>query len=438
MSFLSDSLKEVAIPDALLVFKETYNQVAVQKVYFSECRPVAAYHTDDSPVEIFVPNQGNEYIDLQRSRLYVKARIVRADGSVLSQGENTGIINLPLQSLWSQIDVYANNKLVSLHGSHYPWKAYLKTILSLGTNAVKTQLLSQLFSMDSANFDDQNAFTGTNRGLAARYRLTKLSHIFDMEGPIYEDVFTLNRYLVNGVDLYLKLFRNRAAFLLMSGEDAPSYKVELLDVVFKACMIKIDEGVLLSHANIFEDRTAKYPLTRTEIKMNSVPAGSGSFIWQNVYSNNLPQKVFFVFVEQSAVNGNYTKNPFNFQNIADGMGLYVNGESVPARPMQMDLSINKNYVTPYVNLIETCDRWNKDEGFAISRDMFDKGCAIYGFNLAPGDYGGDYINLIRHGNLRLEVKFATPTTETYNCLAYAEFPALLEIDRTRDVKFTRV
>ncbi|WP_217349051.1 hypothetical protein, partial [Solemya elarraichensis gill symbiont] len=60
------------------------------------------------------------------------------------------------------------------------------------------------------------------------------------------------------------------------------------------------------------------------------------------------------------------------------------------------------------------------------------------FDLAPSDYGGDYINLIRHGNLRFEVKFATPTVDTYNCLAYAEFPALLEIDRTRDVKFTRV
>ncbi|OOZ35807.1 hypothetical protein, partial [Solemya elarraichensis gill symbiont] len=350
----------------------------------------------------------------------------------------TGIINLPLQSLWSQIDVYANNKLVSLHGSHYPWKAYLKTILSRGNPALETQMQSQLFFLDTNDLDDQDANTGVNVGLFARYYYTKESRTFDMEGPIYEDLFALNRYLVNGVDLYLKLFRNRASFLLMSGEDQPQYKVELLDVVFKACMIKIDEGVLLSHARIFEDKTAKYPLTRTEIKMNSIPAGSGSFVWQNVYSNNLPQKVFFVFVDQSAVNGNYSKNPFNFQHIADGMALYVNGESVPARPMQMDLSANKNFVTPYVNLMETCDRWNKDEGFAITRLMFDSGYAIYGFDLAPSDYGGDYINLIRHGNLRLEVKFATTTTVTYNCLAYAEFPALLEIDRTRDVKFTRV
>ncbi|KAL5015214.1 hypothetical protein ScPMuIL_009484, partial [Solemya velum] len=272
---------DYAIPDALLVFKEPANQVAVQKVYFSECRPVSSYHTDGTPVEIFVPNQGNEYLDLKRSRLYVKARIVKADGSALVPQEKTGIINLPLQSLWSQVDVYANGKLISLHGSHYPWKAYLKTILYRSKNVTETQLKSQLFVKDDGAFDDPDAFGGTNRGLAARYRLTKQSRTFDMEGPLYEDVFGLEKYLVNGVDLQLKFFRNPSSFLLMSEEDAPSYKIELLDVTFKACMIKIDEGLLLNHSRVFEDRTAKYPLTRTEIKMNTIPSGSGSFIWQN-------------------------------------------------------------------------------------------------------------------------------------------------------------
>lgn len=48
--------------------------------------------------------------------------------------------------------------------------------------------------------------------------------------------------------------------------------------------------------------------------------------------------------------------------------------------------------------------------------MFDNGSAIYGFDLAPSKYGSDYVNLIRHGNLRFEVKFATTTTITYSCL----------------------
>ena len=58
--------------------------------------------------------------------------------------------------------------------------------------------------------------------------------------------------------------------------------------------------------------------------------------------------------------------------------------------------------------------------------------------LPPNDLGEEYINLVRQGSIRLEVKFAANTSETLNCIAYVEFPALLEVDHAREVKYTRV
>lgn len=84
------------------------------------------------------------------------------------------------------------------------------------------------------------------------------------------------------MDLHLKLFRNPAAFVLMSKEVSPSYKLQLLNVSFKACMIKVDSGILINHAEILKDKTAKYPLTTTKVKMSTCTQDSGSFIWQNV------------------------------------------------------------------------------------------------------------------------------------------------------------
>jgi len=48
------------------------------------------------------------------------------------------------------------------------------------------------------------------------------------------------------------------------------------------------------------------------------------------------------------------------------------------------------------------------------------------------------INLFRRGSVRLEIVFATNTTETLNCGVCAEFPALMEVDQDRNVKYTRV
>ena len=430
MAYLSDKVTDIGQPSELSIFTVAANQVAIEKIYFLECRPVAAYNTEDTPIEISI-------IDLRRSRLYVKCKIIKSDGSALATDEKTGIINIPLQSMWSQIDTYMNGKLVSLNTSYYPCKAYLKLLLSNGNDIGQSQLQSQLFFLDDYDTEDPDPAAGSNRGLAQRYVYTKESRIFDMEGPLYEDIFRLDKYLVNGVDVHLKLFRNRASFVLMSDESAPSYKLELLDVVLKVCKIKVDSGVLINHAQILKDTTAKYPLSRNEVKMNTIPCGSGTFIWQNIWATNLPTKAFFVFVRQSAANRSYDKNPFSLLNIAEEMAFYVNGESIPARPMKMDIGSNKNYITSFVNLFEVAEKWNKDAGLQIDRMMFDQGYAIYALSIAANDLGEEYINLVRQRSLRLELKFATNTTETLNCLAYAEFPALIEVDQSREVRYTR-
>ncbi|XP_033725352.1 uncharacterized protein F54H12.2-like [Pecten maximus] len=203
-------------------------------------------------------------------------------------------------------------------------------------------------------------------------------------------------------------------------------------------MVRVDSGVLINHAEILKDVRAKYPLTRTEIKMNTCPSGSGSFIWQNVWSNNLPTKMYFAFVTRTAVKGDYTKNPFKFLNFAQEIGHYVNGESIPARPIKMDVGDNRNYVTPFVNLFEVAEKWNDDSGLTITKENLNQGFTVYGFTLTPSGLGEEYINLARQGSVRLELKFASNTTETLNCVDYTEFPALIEIDQSRDIKYTQV
>ena len=120
MSFLSNNSTAIDQPMELSLFAKPSNQVAVQKVYYTEARPISSIDSEDTPIEIVVSGAGAEYTDLKRSRLYVKAKIIKSDGSDLAADENAGVVCLPLQSLFSQLDIYLNNKLVSLNTNNYP------------------------------------------------------------------------------------------------------------------------------------------------------------------------------------------------------------------------------------------------------------------------------------------------------------------------------
>ena len=75
MAYLSSATEDIAIPRELSLFNVPPNQVAIEKIYFSETRPLANF-TDTSTIEITVSGQGPEYINLKRSRLFVRAKIV--------------------------------------------------------------------------------------------------------------------------------------------------------------------------------------------------------------------------------------------------------------------------------------------------------------------------------------------------------------------------
>ena len=204
MAYLSTATEDIAIPRELSLFNVPPNQVAIEKIYYSETRSLANF-TDTSTIELTISGQGPEYIDLKRSRLYLRAKIVKADGSALASKEKTGIIHLPLHTMWTQIVVYLNSQLVSLNTFHYPWKAYIKTILSSGSDEQNSQLQSQLYFKD----DDPMDSLTLNSGFINRCEYKKMSREFEMEGPLMEDVFGLDKYIIQGVvDLCIKLYRS--------------------------------------------------------------------------------------------------------------------------------------------------------------------------------------------------------------------------------------
>ena len=105
-----------------------------------------------APIQFLIENNGYAFIDLRETRLHVKLKIVKADGTAVTDVNKVGLVNLSLQSLWKHVEVYWQNRMVSSSDQYYPYKAMLDVLLNYGEDAKNSQMSSQFYYKDSANY----------------------------------------------------------------------------------------------------------------------------------------------------------------------------------------------------------------------------------------------------------------------------------------------
>ena len=159
---------------------------------FHEYKPLNAV-TADGPLEFTVSGTPDSYLDLAQTQLYVKAKITLPDGSNLPADAPCGPVNLFLHSLFNQVDVHLNDRMVSTASNTYAYRAMMETLLTYGFDAKTSHLTSGLFYKDTPGkmdavdptLDDDNA----NLGLKKRSQFTTESGEIDLVGMIHADIF---------------------------------------------------------------------------------------------------------------------------------------------------------------------------------------------------------------------------------------------------------
>ncbi|KAJ8311949.1 hypothetical protein KUTeg_010502 [Tegillarca granosa] len=428
MSLLSKESFREAQPSELSLFELPPTQTAVERVVFEEHRPISTL-SGMSLIKFHISGQNSmDYIDLKRSRLHVKAKIKTASNENMAASEKTGPVNLFFHATFGQIDVFLSGKLVPSNTNNYPYKAMFLTLLNYGEDAKSSQLLSQLFIEDEGGVMDDSDPAGGNTGLYERAKYTSESKTVDMSGPILHDLFCQDRFLLNQVDIQVRLYRTKPSFCIMSKETTPDYHVEIQDIVLEACKLKLNPAVIYGHAEILKTVTAKYPYTKTEVKMMSIPTGNVSFVWDNMFQGNAPSRVIIAFARSNAISGDYKKNPFNFLNL-DITQLHLTCDGVTVQgsgPEKLNFSSSNGeiMVTPFINMFQTADMWGNNDGNNLTRKDFISGYTLFCFDLQPV-FGqrSSFLKLLKKGNVRLEVQFGTALSETVSCIVYSETPA---------------
>ncbi|XP_025160299.1 uncharacterized protein F54H12.2-like [Harpegnathos saltator] len=186
--------------------------------------------------------------------------------------------------------------------------------------------------------------------------------------------------------------------------------------------------------------TAKYPLTRVEVKSFTTHSGIVGETLDNVILGQIPKRIIVGFVDNKAFNGARHLNPFNFHHYGiNFFSLYVDGTQIPSRPLQPKFSGNEMlYAEAYHTLFSGTGIHFLNETNFISREDYPAVYTLFAFDLTL-DLSANCVaqwNLVKHCSLRMEVfevRFEKALITTINCLVYAEFESVLEIDSSRQV-----
>ena len=420
------------VKSELDLFAVPPTQTSIEEGRWVEHQPLTSLDSG-GPIEFILPGTGDAYLDLANTYLLIRAKVVRWIGTDLADDTPVGPVNNWLHSLFSQVDVYLNDTLVTPSSNTYPYRAYVETLLSYGDEAKNTQLTSQLWYKDTAGHMEATTENDGNLGLAERRRHIAESRVVEMMGRLHVDLFLQERFLLNGVSVKIRLVRSKDSFSLMAGGQNPDYKVQIVDAVLFARKAVLSPTVQMAQIKALEKGTAKYPLRPVDCKVYSIPQGAMSHTHENLFLGTLPKRLILWCIDNDAYNGEYSKNPFNAKNNAiNFLAVYLDGRQVPAKPLQPNFE-KGSYIRSYVNLFSATGKQAQDEGNALSRDDFGNGYTFFGFDLTPDGCDGGCFHLVRNGNLRIEIHFAAALAQTVNVVVYGEFEAVLEIDKGRNV-----
>jgi len=271
------------------------------------------------------------------------------------------------------------------------YKAYIQSLLKYGREAKTSQLTTQLWLQDiEGQMDDESPRNGSNTALLNRAKMFEGGKSVDMVGPLYHDLFKMDIYLLNQVNVNVKLYRSKPEFCLMSGLAAPEYKVVLEDVRLRANKVRVNPAVIYAQSKALE----------------------------------------------MTVTGAYDQNPWFFKSYdVTSIGLYTDGIPVGGNPLTLkyEAAGGHTIISVLRSMLQTTGKWLNDAGVDIDRNDAAEGYALCTCELEPSFRGDQYLTLLKQGYVRLETTFGTALPEAVSCVIYTEYPGYFEINTARDI-----
>jgi hypothetical protein len=365
--------------------------------------------------------------------IYSVVSVVSSNGDKITTEDKVAPINNFLYSIYSDVIVALNNKILSTPNHLFPFRMYLENLINYGNTAKESHQTMNLFYKDTPG--KMNDLTGLNAGFASRCKFIAKSKSLPMLGRLSIDITAQNKYLINGVSMNVLLSRASSDFALMHGGDE-KYDIKIQAASLFCRRVKISPDVLIAHNKVLATTPARYPINRVDIKHFTLPSGVSTPSIDALFTGQLPIRVVVGFIKNEALNGNSKLNPFNFEHFnLNYLSLNLDGVPVNGRAFTPSFSDeNPNCLLSYFSTFAGTGIFTSDDGWGINRDDYSQGYMLHVWDLTSDNSANVHQwSLRRNGVLGLDMRFAKALEQSVSVIVYGEFQNLVQIDFNRTV-----
>jgi hypothetical protein len=421
---------------SLNLFADVSVQVVVDSSEWVQSKPIASI--TDGPIRVHREADYDTFIDLSQTILEVSCKITKANKGKLVAADKVGTENLPLHTLFSQVDLELNGKVVSSSTSTYAYRAYMETLLTYGADA-KNSWLTASGWYDSPTLGPNPLASGGDQpdGLQQLMNIFGSGKEVTFMGRLHADMCNQDRFLIPGVNIDLRFIRNNDKFIILRPTDfTENYKIEVTNLSVWFRQLNVTDETKVAFEQQIQRQPCSYPLIRTELRTFGMSTGVKGFEEDNVFNGQLPRRIVVGMVSDKAMAGDYSESAFLFGDYdISYMALSVNGKQVPHAPLQMDMTGGLGYTATrgFISLYTGIGKLFKDEGIDISLLKWNSnGKTLFAFDLTPHQTT-DCFTQRRRGNLRISLRFDTALAQPINLIVYAEFENIIQIDGNRNI-----
>ena len=410
---------------------------------FLEFYPSSTKPEETDAIEFHIPNVGKNYLDPSAIFLYVKARIVRGGGGLITRSKRqAGEVKPPttsatgasqvantdndivapvdnfINSMFQHVDVYFNQKLITRH-EYYAYRSYLDLLLRTNNAMQKSTLWPLLFDRD---------YTPVNKIAAGFPRLETSKNSSEFEGitPIFSDICQQGKLLLNGVDIRVSLRQNPDAFRLISPNATGDYKLEISKIMLFVRQVQIAPSVLIAHEKRLQVQPAVYAIRGVETKIRSIHPNSSDIYFEGLFPERVPARLTVVFIKQSSFYGRLTENPFKFENLNMEKAKLMIG----SREIVETFDFQKgHFARAFLNFV----RHVGNPLLHFTKEDFINNAFMLHYILTP-DCSDEHFSIPSSENVRLHIQLKAPLSEAYTAVLMSETPRVIEINEKREVE----